>query len=189
MVTCGPCIWLRVVHRATITVFLLRHLTWPTRSVSEVTSTTPLNPTTDAPTAIPQQLRSSASLDGSASSSASPVFEPMKSDPSEREHAYLVTSSSAELRCATEIQQVNVNYKLPIQLKKEKIVSVHFFLNAWKARCSIFGLVLIIFQGLSVSSQFSSKTWSLSWKAKTVFGMIVTSQKHPNQWKVLLAWS
>uniref|UniRef100_A0A3Q2XYE0 E2F transcription factor 4 n=1 Tax=Hippocampus comes TaxID=109280 RepID=A0A3Q2XYE0_HIPCM len=54
-----------------------------TRSVSEVTSTTPLKPTTDAPTAVPQQLQSSASLDGSTSSSASAVFEPMKSDPSE----------------------------------------------------------------------------------------------------------
>ncbi|XP_019743867.1 transcription factor E2F4 isoform X1 [Hippocampus comes] len=52
-------------------------------SVTEVTSTTPLKPTTDAPTAVPQQLQSSASLDGSTSSSASAVFEPMKSDPSE----------------------------------------------------------------------------------------------------------
>ncbi|XP_077424149.1 transcription factor E2F4 [Vanacampus margaritifer] len=55
-----------------------------TTSVTEVTSTTPLTPTTDAPAAITQQLQSSASLDGSVSSSASAlVFEPMKSDPSE----------------------------------------------------------------------------------------------------------
>ncbi|XP_077568195.1 transcription factor E2F4 isoform X1 [Stigmatopora nigra] len=46
-------------------------------------STTPLSPTTATPTSINQQLQSSASLDGSVSSSASPVFEPMKSDPSE----------------------------------------------------------------------------------------------------------
>nr|XP_057943843.1 transcription factor E2F4 [Doryrhamphus excisus] len=51
-------------------------------SVTEVTSTTPLTPTTDPPppSAITQQLQSSASLDGSVSSSA---FEPIKSDPSE----------------------------------------------------------------------------------------------------------
>ncbi|XP_040893934.1 transcription factor E2F4 isoform X2 [Toxotes jaculatrix] len=54
-----------------------------TVSVTEVTSTTPLTPTTDTPAAATQQLQSSASLDGSASSSASAVFEPIKSDPSE----------------------------------------------------------------------------------------------------------
>lgn len=52
-------------------------------SVTEVTSTTPLTPTTDTPTSVTQQLQSSASLDGSTSSSASAVFEPIKSDPSE----------------------------------------------------------------------------------------------------------
>uniref|UniRef100_A0A8D3DIK9 E2F transcription factor 4 n=1 Tax=Scophthalmus maximus TaxID=52904 RepID=A0A8D3DIK9_SCOMX len=52
-------------------------------SVTEVTSTTPLTPTTDSSAAVTQQLQSSASLDGSASSSASAVFEPIKSDPSE----------------------------------------------------------------------------------------------------------
>ncbi|GAA6229766.1 transcription factor E2F4-like [Lates japonicus] len=54
-----------------------------TISVTEVTSTTPLTPTTDTPATVTQQLQSSASLDGSASSSASAVFEPIKSDPSE----------------------------------------------------------------------------------------------------------
>ncbi|XP_035521320.1 transcription factor E2F4 [Morone saxatilis] len=54
-----------------------------TASVTEVTSTTPLTPTTDTPATVTQQLQSSASLDGSASSSASVVFEPIKSDPSE----------------------------------------------------------------------------------------------------------
>nr|QFZ93596.1 transcription factor E2F4 [Larimichthys crocea] len=54
-----------------------------TASVTEVTSTTPLTPTTDTPAAVTQQLQSSASLDGSASSSASAAFEPIKSDPSE----------------------------------------------------------------------------------------------------------
>lgn len=53
-----------------------------TASVTEVTSTTPLTPTTDT-SAVTQQLQSSASLDGSASSAASAVFEPIKSDPSE----------------------------------------------------------------------------------------------------------
>ncbi|XP_041651733.1 transcription factor E2F4 [Cheilinus undulatus] len=53
-----------------------------TASVTEVTSITPLTPTTDTP-AVTQQLQSSASLDGSVSSSASAVFEPIKSDPSE----------------------------------------------------------------------------------------------------------
>ncbi|XP_061532289.1 transcription factor E2F4 isoform X2 [Phycodurus eques] len=48
-----------------------------------VSSTTPLGPTADTPAAVTQQLQSSASLDGSVSSSASAVFEPMKSDPSE----------------------------------------------------------------------------------------------------------
>ncbi|CAB1423459.1 unnamed protein product [Pleuronectes platessa] len=51
-----------------------------TDSVTEVTSTTPLSPTTGP---VTQQLQSSASLDGSASSSASAGFEPIKSDPSE----------------------------------------------------------------------------------------------------------
>ncbi|KAM6926227.1 transcription factor E2F4 [Lycodopsis pacificus] len=55
----------------------------PTASVTEVTSTTQLTPTTDTHAAVTQQLQSSASLDGSASSSASAVFEPIKSDPSE----------------------------------------------------------------------------------------------------------
>ncbi|KAG7463249.1 transcription factor E2F4 [Solea senegalensis] len=50
--------------------------------VTEVTSTTLLTPT-DTPAAVTQQLQSSASLDGSVSSSASAVFEPIKSDPSE----------------------------------------------------------------------------------------------------------
>lgn len=54
-----------------------------TASVTEVTSTTPLSPTTETPAAVTQQLQSSASLDGSPSSSASAVFEPIKSDPSE----------------------------------------------------------------------------------------------------------
>ncbi|CAJ1057244.1 transcription factor E2F4 isoform X1 [Xyrichtys novacula] len=54
-----------------------------TASVSEVTNTTPLTPTTDPPATVTQQLQSSASLDGSVSSSASAVFEPIKSDPSE----------------------------------------------------------------------------------------------------------
>ncbi|XP_070763319.1 transcription factor E2F4 [Enoplosus armatus] len=54
-----------------------------TASVTEVTSTTPLTPTTDTPATVTQQLQSSASLDGSASSSASAVFEPIKSDPSD----------------------------------------------------------------------------------------------------------
>ncbi|XP_034541678.1 transcription factor E2F4 isoform X2 [Notolabrus celidotus] len=48
-----------------------------------VTSTTSLMPTADPPAAVTQQLQSSASLDGSVSSSASAVFEPIKSDPSE----------------------------------------------------------------------------------------------------------
>ncbi|KAG7214879.1 hypothetical protein INR49_005148 [Caranx melampygus] len=47
------------------------------------TTTAALTPTTDAPSAVTQQLQSSASLDGSSSSSASAVFEPIKSDPSE----------------------------------------------------------------------------------------------------------
>ncbi|XP_026222192.1 transcription factor E2F4 [Anabas testudineus] len=54
-----------------------------TASVTEVTNTTPLTPTTDTPAAVTQQLQSSASLDGSVSSSASALFEPIKSDPSE----------------------------------------------------------------------------------------------------------
>ncbi|KAJ0069598.1 hypothetical protein NL108_010436, partial [Boleophthalmus pectinirostris] len=47
----------------------------------EPTTTSPLTPTTETPT-VGQQLQSSASLDSSASS-ASAVFEPIKSDPSE----------------------------------------------------------------------------------------------------------
>lgn len=54
-----------------------------TASVTEVTSTTPLTPTTDTPATLTQQLQSSASLDGSVSASASSLFEPIKSDPSE----------------------------------------------------------------------------------------------------------
>ncbi|XP_074534514.1 transcription factor E2F4 [Halichoeres trimaculatus] len=54
-----------------------------TASMTEATSTTPLTPTTDPAAAVTQQLQSSASLDGSVSSSASAVFEPIKSDPSE----------------------------------------------------------------------------------------------------------
>lgn len=56
----------------------------PTNSptaTTEQTNTTPLSPTTPA---VTQQLQSSALLDGSASStSASAVFEPIKTDPSE----------------------------------------------------------------------------------------------------------
>ncbi|KAF7659981.1 hypothetical protein LDENG_00289180 [Lucifuga dentata] len=55
-----------------------------TASLTEETSTTPLTPVTEMPATaplLPQQLQSSASLDGTASSSA--VFEPIKSDPSE----------------------------------------------------------------------------------------------------------
>ncbi|MED6272667.1 Transcription factor e2f4 [Characodon lateralis] len=48
--------------------------------ISEVTSSTQLPPTAETPAAVPQQLQSSASLDGSAPSA---VFEPIKSDPSE----------------------------------------------------------------------------------------------------------
>ncbi|XP_034391427.1 transcription factor E2F4 isoform X2 [Cyclopterus lumpus] len=54
----------------------------PTASVT-VQSPTQLTPTTDTPAAVTQQLQSSASLDGSAAASASAVFEPIKSDPSE----------------------------------------------------------------------------------------------------------
>lgn len=53
------------------------------QTMPEVTSTTPLTPTTETPATVTQQLQSSASLDGSVSSSASAVFEPIKSDPSE----------------------------------------------------------------------------------------------------------
>ncbi|XP_017274349.1 transcription factor E2F4 [Kryptolebias marmoratus] len=49
---------------------------------TEVTSTTPLSPAAETPAVAPQQLQSSASLDGSASS-ASAAFEPIKSDPSD----------------------------------------------------------------------------------------------------------
>ncbi|XP_061679778.1 transcription factor E2F4 [Syngnathoides biaculeatus] len=52
-------------------------------AVTEETGSMPLSPTTDTRSAITQQLQSSASLDGSVSSSASAVFESMKSDPSE----------------------------------------------------------------------------------------------------------
>uniref|UniRef100_H3C2X4 E2F transcription factor 4 n=1 Tax=Tetraodon nigroviridis TaxID=99883 RepID=H3C2X4_TETNG len=51
--------------------------------VPDVSSTSSLTPTTDTPVTVTQQLLSSASLDGSASSSASAGFEPVKSDPSE----------------------------------------------------------------------------------------------------------
>ncbi|XP_056908378.1 transcription factor E2F4 isoform X1 [Takifugu flavidus] len=50
---------------------------------TDATSSSPLAPATETPVAATQQLLSSASLDGSASSSASAVFEPVKSDPSE----------------------------------------------------------------------------------------------------------
>ncbi|XP_028264586.1 transcription factor E2F4 [Parambassis ranga] len=52
-------------------------------TMTDVTSTTPLTPTTETPATVTQQLQSSASLDGSASSAASALFEPIKSDPSE----------------------------------------------------------------------------------------------------------
>ncbi|CAM9158026.1 unnamed protein product [Lampetra planeri] len=51
--------------------------------ILEMRSPTPLTPTTDTTATVTQQLQSSASLDGSVSSSASAVFEPIKSDPSE----------------------------------------------------------------------------------------------------------
>lgn len=51
-------------------------------SVTEVTNATALSPTADAHAPVTQQLQSSASLDGSLSSSASAVFEPIKSEPS-----------------------------------------------------------------------------------------------------------
>nr|XP_040018288.1 transcription factor E2F4-like [Gasterosteus aculeatus aculeatus] len=54
-----------------------------TTPVSEAKSAAPLPPTTNTPAAATQQLQSSASLDGSASSSASAGFQPIKSDPSE----------------------------------------------------------------------------------------------------------
>ncbi|XP_075875341.1 transcription factor E2F4 [Nelusetta ayraudi] len=54
-----------------------------TASITDATSTTPLTPSTDSSAAATQQLQSSASLDGSVSSSASALFEPIKSDPSE----------------------------------------------------------------------------------------------------------
>ncbi|XP_003967075.2 transcription factor E2F4 isoform X2 [Takifugu rubripes] len=50
---------------------------------TDAPSSSPLAPATETPVAATQQLLSSASLDGSASSSASAVFEPVKSDPSE----------------------------------------------------------------------------------------------------------
>ncbi|XP_069018989.1 transcription factor E2F4 [Embiotoca jacksoni] len=53
------------------------------QTMTDVTSTAPLTPTTETPATVTQQLQSSASLDGSAASSASAVFEPIKSDPSE----------------------------------------------------------------------------------------------------------
>uniref|UniRef100_A0A672ZHA9 E2F transcription factor 4 n=1 Tax=Sphaeramia orbicularis TaxID=375764 RepID=A0A672ZHA9_9TELE len=46
------------------------------------TNTTALSPTTETHATVTQQLQSSASLDGSLSSSASAVFEPIKSEPS-----------------------------------------------------------------------------------------------------------
>lgn len=51
-------------------------------SVTDATNTTALSPTTDTHATVTQQLQSSASLDGSLSSSASAVFEPIKSEPS-----------------------------------------------------------------------------------------------------------
>ncbi|XP_029993138.1 transcription factor E2F4 [Sphaeramia orbicularis] len=51
-------------------------------SVTEATNTTALSPTTETHATVTQQLQSSASLDGSLSSSASAVFEPIKSEPS-----------------------------------------------------------------------------------------------------------
>ncbi|XP_040024542.1 transcription factor E2F4-like [Gasterosteus aculeatus] len=54
-----------------------------TAPVTEATSAALLTPTTNTPAAATQQLQSSASLDGSASSSASAGFQPIKSDPSE----------------------------------------------------------------------------------------------------------
>ncbi|TNN00949.1 hypothetical protein fugu_012195 [Takifugu bimaculatus] len=55
----------------------------PTVPSTDAPSSSPLAPATETPVAATQQLLSSASLDGSASSSASAVFEPVKSDPSE----------------------------------------------------------------------------------------------------------
>ncbi|XP_041852739.1 transcription factor E2F4 [Melanotaenia boesemani] len=52
-----------------------------TQTATEVTSATLLTTTAETPATATQQLQSSASLDGSASSSA--VFEPIKSDPPE----------------------------------------------------------------------------------------------------------
>ncbi|KAL6107149.1 e2f4 [Pungitius sinensis] len=54
----------------------------PTAPMTDVTSAAPLTPTSNTP-ATTQQLQSSASLDGSASSSASTGFQPNKSEPSE----------------------------------------------------------------------------------------------------------
>lgn len=53
------------------------------QTATEVTATTALSPTSETPAAVTQQLQSSASLDGPASSSASAGYEPMKSGPSE----------------------------------------------------------------------------------------------------------
>ncbi|KAM4573173.1 transcription factor E2F4 [Odontesthes bonariensis] len=53
------------------------------QTLTEVTSTTLLTPKTETPAAVTQQLQSSASLDGSASTSASAGFEPIKTDPPE----------------------------------------------------------------------------------------------------------
>ncbi|KAM9377665.1 transcription factor E2F4 [Pholidichthys leucotaenia] len=53
------------------------------QTVTQETSTTALTPTTELPATVTQQLQSSASLDGPTSSSASAVFEPMKTDPSQ----------------------------------------------------------------------------------------------------------
>uniref|UniRef100_A0AAQ5XC38 E2F/DP family winged-helix DNA-binding domain-containing protein n=1 Tax=Amphiprion ocellaris TaxID=80972 RepID=A0AAQ5XC38_AMPOC len=73
------------------------------RMMPEVTSTTPVTPTAEPPAAVTQQLQSSASLDGSASSAASSaasaVFEPIKSDPSE----YFSKCSLLCVVCLTEI--------------------------------------------------------------------------------------
>lgn len=49
---------------------------------TDTTSAAPLTPTADTPVTVTQQLLSSASLDGTVSSSVSTAFEPVKSDPS-----------------------------------------------------------------------------------------------------------
>lgn len=66
-----------------ISILLFSHF------VPEVQSPTQLTPTADTHAAVTQQLQSSASLDGSASASASALFEPIKSDPSECEFLHV----------------------------------------------------------------------------------------------------